>query len=331
VSTKTVGVTFAIYRQQDRGAPLWLETQNVTPDSTGHYSVLLSSTRAEGIPVDLFNTQEQRWLGAQVQGQAEQSRVLLVSVPYAMKAVDAETVGGLPPSAFVLKPPSSGPGNETPVANAGGVLVPGLARPVGGGGTTNYIPIWTSNTNLGNSAIYQSGSNVGVGTTTPTSTLTVAGSLSGNSVNASTTYQIAGSNVLSTPGDGNLFLGQQAGQHGGGGLNTFSGNLAGSSDTLGSENAFFGYTAGTSNTTGTDNSFFGYTAGYHNTTGERQHLLRRGGWLQQHHWVQQHLLQRVGWLQQYHWVQQHLLQRVLRFLKQRLIQEAKSTFDKGTG
>ena len=106
VSTKTVGVTFAIYRQQDRGAPLWLETQNVTPDSTGHYSVLLSSTRAEGIPVDLFNTQEQRWLGAQVQGQAEQSRVLLVSVPYAMKAAEAETIGGLPASAFMLATPS---------------------------------------------------------------------------------------------------------------------------------------------------------------------------------------------------------------------------------
>jgi len=80
VSTKTVGVTFAIYRQQDGGAPIWLETQNVTPDSTGHYTVLLGSTRAEGIPTDLFSTQEQRWLGVQMQGQAEQQRVLLVSV-----------------------------------------------------------------------------------------------------------------------------------------------------------------------------------------------------------------------------------------------------------
>src|SRR6516164_7181794 len=72
---KTVGVTFAIYRHQDSGAPLWVETQNVTPDSTGHYAVLLGSTRAEGIPADLFNTQEQRWLGVQMQGQAEQPRV----------------------------------------------------------------------------------------------------------------------------------------------------------------------------------------------------------------------------------------------------------------
>jgi len=30
VPGKTIGVTFAIYRQEDGGAPIWLETQNVT-------------------------------------------------------------------------------------------------------------------------------------------------------------------------------------------------------------------------------------------------------------------------------------------------------------
>jgi hypothetical protein len=43
--------------------------------------------------------------GVQVQGQAEQPRVLLVSAPYALKAGDAGTIGGLPPSAFVLAMP----------------------------------------------------------------------------------------------------------------------------------------------------------------------------------------------------------------------------------
>ena len=54
VPAKTVGVTFAIYRQQDGGAPIRLETQNLTPDSTGHYTVLLGNTKADGIPADLF-------------------------------------------------------------------------------------------------------------------------------------------------------------------------------------------------------------------------------------------------------------------------------------
>ena len=175
---KTIGVTFAIYREQVGGAPIWLETQNITPDSTGHYTVLLGSTKPDGIPADLFNTQEQSWLGVQMQGEAEQQRVLLVSVPYAIKAADADTVGGLPPSAFVLKPTSSMQANET--ISPGNVMAPALAGQIGGGGTTNYIPIWTSNTNLGNSTIYETGGNVGIGTTTPVQRLTVAGNVYAN-------------------------------------------------------------------------------------------------------------------------------------------------------
>ena len=100
-SSTAVGVTFSIYKQQDGGAAVWMETQNVTPDANGQYNVILGSTTATGLPDDLFSQQEQRWLGVQVQGQAEQARVLLVSVPYAFKAHEAETLGGLPASAFV--------------------------------------------------------------------------------------------------------------------------------------------------------------------------------------------------------------------------------------
>jgi hypothetical protein len=274
---KVVGITFAIYRQQDGGASLWLETQNVTPDSTGRYSVMLGSTKVEGISADLFSTQEERWLGVQVEGEAEEPRVLLVSVPYAMKAGDAETVGGLPPSAFVLKPQSSGEANKT-ITPSSVVAAPALTGQTGGGGTANYIAVWTSNTNLGNSTIYQSGTNVGIGTATPTSTLTVAGSVSGTSVNASTAYQLKGNNILSAPGTQNLFLGQQAGQHNTGSLNTFSGNQAGSSNTTGSENAFFGNQAGQFNVSGRSNTFLGPGAGRNNTSGNDNTFLgARGG------------------------------------------------------
>ncbi len=94
LSSTTVGITFAIYKQQDGGAPVWMETQSVATDAGGNYSALLGSTTASGLPGDLFSQEEQRWLGVQVQGQAEQSRVLLVSVPYAFKAHEAETLGG---------------------------------------------------------------------------------------------------------------------------------------------------------------------------------------------------------------------------------------------
>jgi len=100
--SSTAGVTFAIYGQQEGGAPIWMETQNVNTDASGGYSVLLGSTTATGLPSDLFSEQEQRWLGIQVQGQPEQPRVLMVSVPYAFKAHEAETLSGKSVSDFVL-------------------------------------------------------------------------------------------------------------------------------------------------------------------------------------------------------------------------------------
>ena len=97
--TGVVGMTFALYSEKTGSAPLWVETQNATADSNGHYTVLLGSTKPEGLPAELFTSEQARWVGVQVSGQSEQPRVLLVSAPYALKAGDAETIGGLPPSA----------------------------------------------------------------------------------------------------------------------------------------------------------------------------------------------------------------------------------------
>src|SRR5947209_9102748 len=83
----TVGITFAIYKDDHGGAPVWMETQNLKLDGSGHYSALLGATKADGLPMDLFTSGEARWVGVQVRGpdQAEQRRVLLLSVPYALK------------------------------------------------------------------------------------------------------------------------------------------------------------------------------------------------------------------------------------------------------
>src|SRR5712664_65533 len=101
--TGVVGVTFAVYKEQEGGAALWLETQNVELDEQGRYTVLLGSTKSEGLSLELFTAGEPRWLGVQVNlpKEVEQPRVLLVSVPYALKASDADTLGGKPLSAFV--------------------------------------------------------------------------------------------------------------------------------------------------------------------------------------------------------------------------------------
>src|SRR5260370_6450558 len=49
------GVTFAIYAEQEGGAPLWMETQNVMFDEGGRYTALLGANSSEGVPVELFN------------------------------------------------------------------------------------------------------------------------------------------------------------------------------------------------------------------------------------------------------------------------------------
>ncbi len=176
--TGVVGITFALYSEQSGGAPLWLETQNATADSNGHYTALLGSTKPDGLPAELFTTEQARWVGVQVSGQAEQPRVLLVSAPYALKARDAETIGGLPPSAFVLAGPvAAGSGSGSGTAETASPLTATDVTTTGG--KTSYLPIFSGAATIIDSSVFQTGSGttgkIGVDTTTPATTLDVNG------------------------------------------------------------------------------------------------------------------------------------------------------------
>jgi len=155
-----VNITFSLYSGQLGGEPLWTETQNnIQLDSTGHYSVQLGITKPNGVPATLFTTGEARWLGVRVAEQPEQPRVLLLSVPYALKAGDAATVGGLPPSAFVLATPGTASAASTPtafVASAAPADTP-AGTDVTGSGTADFIPLWTTTSNIADSVLFQSG------------------------------------------------------------------------------------------------------------------------------------------------------------------------------
>jgi hypothetical protein len=165
-----VPVTFALYVEQAGGPPLWTETQTVVVDADGRYGVTLGATRTEGLPVGLFATGEARWLGVQADGQAEQPRVLLVSVPYALKAADADAVGGKPLSAFVLAGDRTGIGPDGLTYVDARVLKNGLsgveASPEGAG-SAGFIGMFQDATTLVNSVMFQNGTSIGVGTTTP--------------------------------------------------------------------------------------------------------------------------------------------------------------------
>jgi hypothetical protein len=158
--TGVVGVTLSLYKDQQGGAPLWIETQSVKADRSGRFTLTLGATTAAGLPADMFVSGEARWLGVQATGQQEQPRVLLLSVPYALKAGDAQTIGGLPPSAFMLAPqptignPAQGIANGAVPATA---LPPASSAVTTTGGTVSAVPLFTTATSIQNSILTQTG------------------------------------------------------------------------------------------------------------------------------------------------------------------------------
>jgi hypothetical protein len=230
VHTGTATLTFSLYEEQESGRPLWAETQTLQLDEQGRYSVMLGATQPEGLPLDLFSSGKARWLGVlpQLAAVGEQPRVLLVGVPYALKAADAETLGGKPVSAFVTtdsqtSAAQSGPSAVTSPSGASLSAKPAQGAPrdaaprstnqpltsVSGSGTTNYIPIWTNSTTLGNSAFFQTRGKVGLGTTAPGAKLEAVGG-TGVALLGTTT----GSKVSAVIGEASASSGGSAGVQG---------------------------------------------------------------------------------------------------------------------
>jgi len=151
-TTNTVDVKFALYAAQIGGEALWSETQQVSLDAAGKYSVLLGSVTA--LPDGVFAQGQARWIGVTLGSEEESARTILVATPYSLKASDAETLGGHPVSDFTLKnaPPASGT-NITQINVSNGII---------GGGTGPTVSLSLSNSfleSLGNEIYPQLGGN----------------------------------------------------------------------------------------------------------------------------------------------------------------------------
>lgn len=187
-----VGVTFSLYSLPDGGSPLWVESQTVQLDEQGHYTAVLGAASPPGLPLDLFTSGKALWLGVQPQlsGGGEQPRVLLVAVPYALKAADAETLGGKPASDFVtFESQATTAASLSAAAQAGAVLTAGSTASatrfasakslstIAVAGTMNTVPKFGATADIIDSDLFDSSGKVGINTTTPKSALDIRGGL----------------------------------------------------------------------------------------------------------------------------------------------------------
>jgi len=93
----SVAMTFRIYNAPTGGTQLWSENHTAMTVTEGVFNVVLGSL----VPITVALLDGDRYLGMTVGTDPEMSpRLRMTSSPFANKAADADTLGGLPPSEF---------------------------------------------------------------------------------------------------------------------------------------------------------------------------------------------------------------------------------------
>ena len=166
-------VTLSIYAEPDGGVPLWQEMQTVLLDKTGRYTLLVGASRPDGLPPEVFASGEAQWINVQFarDGAAEPTRIRVVSVPYAFRALDAETLGGHPASDYLLAPSATkgashaaGTTKSDPSSTAAaGLTTTANVVP----GTVNFLAKYVNGADVGSSGVFENLGRVGIGTTIP--------------------------------------------------------------------------------------------------------------------------------------------------------------------
>jgi len=193
-------VTFRLFPSESGPGQIAEVFKNITPDNNGAFSVLLS------IEASAFNGDD-RWLEVEVEGQPLSPRSRIASVPYAYRAITAESLsGGIPTGPTGPAGPAgatgptgptggtggtggigiTGPAGETgPTGGTGGVGATGPTGPTGGTGLQGSQgpqgaagpagDISGSSPNFLRAKNLYSTGNVGIGMSTPTATLEING------------------------------------------------------------------------------------------------------------------------------------------------------------
>ena len=131
--------------------------------------------------------------------------------------------------------------------------------------TTNYIPKWNGTT-LVDGLVFDNGTNIGIGTTTPNDKVHVVGNV-----------KIDGGKLPFVNTGQSVFVGENAGLNDdlSNNQNVFIGWESGKLNSTGNLNVFVGHGSGMVNTTGANNSAFGQFALGNNTTGANNTAIGR--------------------------------------------------------
>lgn len=189
-------MTFKIYNEPTGSTQLWTETQTVSV-ANGLFSVQLGSIN----PITTVPFDRIHFLGITVGTESELApRTLLSPSPYsfmsmnvldsvitASKIQDGAVTGLKIGSNAVVKSLNGLKDNVNLVAGSNVTITPsgnnltisatgGGGDSIDGSGTPNYVPLFTGATTLGNSVLYQTGGNIGIGTITPAAKLDLTGS-----------------------------------------------------------------------------------------------------------------------------------------------------------
>ena len=197
-------ITLSIYANQEGGAPVWQETQTIAVDAQGRYALLLGATHADGIPAAIFGSGDAQWLGTVFEraGEVEGPRVRITSVPYALRASDADTLGGRPATDYLLATPAA---RDAASAAASADAPPAASNDVLPGSENVLAKYTAGGANVGNSALYEANGLVGINTTAPGDALHVRFT---NTNGGMTGYAVQNLGASATSYSGMLFYDQ---------------------------------------------------------------------------------------------------------------------------
>jgi hypothetical protein len=164
VANGDYNLTFKLYDVESGGSPLWAETKLITI-LDGIINTQLGSVSPITLPFDT-----EYWLGITIAAEIELSpRIKLASVPYSftsMNVPDASLTAAKIANGQIVKSINSLTDNVNLVAGTNITIVPsgnnltinaagGGSGSIGGSGTTNYVPVFTNSTTIGNSNLVQ--------------------------------------------------------------------------------------------------------------------------------------------------------------------------------